>query len=134
MLDIDKEILTFDISDEALEIAAGEVSDKANFPWGLHWPVRVPRLTVQSSSEGDRREAVFLFHANVCFWPLADMPFALREHGARSCCMTATNNKNLLLHTLFTQREGTIHCRKYRPYLLWGRWRSGQYWSGAALP
>jgi hypothetical protein len=30
----DKEILTFDVSDEALEIAAGEVSDKANFTLG----------------------------------------------------------------------------------------------------
>ena len=50
MLDIEKDVLTFDVSDEALEIAAGEVSDKANFsPWGLHWPVRLPRLIVHSS-------------------------------------------------------------------------------------
>ena len=34
MSDIEKEILTFDVSDEALEIAAGEVSDKANFTLG----------------------------------------------------------------------------------------------------
>jgi len=37
MLDIvktDEEILAFDVSDEALEIAAGEVSDKANFTLG----------------------------------------------------------------------------------------------------
>ncbi|MGA7026081.1 MAG: hypothetical protein WA445_17755 [Pseudolabrys sp.] len=34
MLDIEKDVLTFDVSDEALEIAAGEVSDKANFTLG----------------------------------------------------------------------------------------------------
>jgi hypothetical protein len=37
MLDIvktDEEILAFDVSDDALEIAAGEVSDKANFTLG----------------------------------------------------------------------------------------------------
>jgi len=37
MLDIvktDEEILAFDVSDEALEIAAGEESDKANFTLG----------------------------------------------------------------------------------------------------
>jgi hypothetical protein len=37
LLDIvktDDEILAFDISDEALEIAAGKVSDKANFTLG----------------------------------------------------------------------------------------------------
>ena len=34
MSDIEKEILTFDVSDEALEIAAGAVSDKANFTLG----------------------------------------------------------------------------------------------------
>ena len=37
MLDIvktDEEILAFDVSDEALEIAAGKVSDRANFTLG----------------------------------------------------------------------------------------------------
>ena len=37
MLDIvntDEEILAFDLSDEALEIAMGKVSDKANFTLG----------------------------------------------------------------------------------------------------
>jgi hypothetical protein len=28
-------ILAFEVSDEALEIAAGTVSDKANFTWGV---------------------------------------------------------------------------------------------------
>ena len=31
----DEEMLAFDVSDEALEIAAGTVSDKANFTWGV---------------------------------------------------------------------------------------------------
>ena len=31
----DEIILAFDVSDEALEIAAGTVSDKANFTWGV---------------------------------------------------------------------------------------------------
>ena len=31
----DEEILAFDVSDEVLEIAAGTVSDKANFTWGV---------------------------------------------------------------------------------------------------
>ena len=31
----EEEILTFDVSDEALEIAAGTVSDKANFTFGV---------------------------------------------------------------------------------------------------
>ena len=34
MLDTKEEILDFDISDEALEIAAGTVSNKANFTLG----------------------------------------------------------------------------------------------------
>ena len=37
MLDIvntDEEILAYDVSDEALEIATGKVSDKANFTLG----------------------------------------------------------------------------------------------------
>ena len=34
-LKTEEEILVFDISDEALEIAAGTVSDKANFTWGV---------------------------------------------------------------------------------------------------
>jgi hypothetical protein len=34
MLDTEEKILAFDISDEALEIAAGTVSDKANFTLG----------------------------------------------------------------------------------------------------
>ena len=33
-LKTDEEILAFDVSDEALEIAAATVSDKANFTWG----------------------------------------------------------------------------------------------------
>ena len=41
MLDItlktDEEILAFDVSDEALEIAAGAVSDKNFTFWGLHF-------------------------------------------------------------------------------------------------
>jgi methylase of polypeptide subunit release factors len=39
MLDItlkdEEEILAFDVSDEALEIAAGTASDKANFTFGV---------------------------------------------------------------------------------------------------
>jgi methylase of polypeptide subunit release factors len=31
----EEEILAFDVSDEALEIAAGTVSDKANFTFGV---------------------------------------------------------------------------------------------------
>jgi hypothetical protein len=31
----EEEILAFDVSDEALEIATGKVSDKANFTWGI---------------------------------------------------------------------------------------------------
>jgi hypothetical protein len=31
----EEEILTFDVSDEALEIAAGTVSDKVNFTFGV---------------------------------------------------------------------------------------------------
>lgn len=34
ILKTEEEILAFDISDEALEIAAATVSDKANFTWG----------------------------------------------------------------------------------------------------
>jgi hypothetical protein len=34
-LKTEEEILAFDISDEALEIAAGTVSDKANFTFGV---------------------------------------------------------------------------------------------------
>ena len=33
--EIEEEIPAFDVSDEALEIAAGTVSDKANFTWGV---------------------------------------------------------------------------------------------------
>ena len=33
-LKTEEEILAFDISDEALEIVAAAVSDKANFTWG----------------------------------------------------------------------------------------------------
>jgi hypothetical protein len=33
-LKTEEEILAFDVSDEALEIATGTVSDKANFTWG----------------------------------------------------------------------------------------------------
>jgi hypothetical protein len=31
----EEELLTFDVSDEALEIAAGTVSDKTNFTFGV---------------------------------------------------------------------------------------------------
>jgi hypothetical protein len=34
-LDTEEEILDFDVSDEALEIAAGTASDKAHFTWGV---------------------------------------------------------------------------------------------------
>ena len=34
-LKTEEEILAFDVSDEALEIAAGTVSDKANFTFGI---------------------------------------------------------------------------------------------------
>jgi hypothetical protein len=34
-LKTEEEILDFDVSDEALEIAAGTVSDKANFTFGI---------------------------------------------------------------------------------------------------
>ena len=34
-LKTEEEILAFDVSDEALEIAAGTVSDKANFTFGV---------------------------------------------------------------------------------------------------
>ena len=34
-LKTEEEILAFDISDEALEIAAGTVSGNANFTWGV---------------------------------------------------------------------------------------------------
>ena len=34
-LETEEEILTFDVSDEALEIAAGTVSDKINFTFGV---------------------------------------------------------------------------------------------------
>ena len=34
-LKTEEEILAFDVSDEALEIAAGTVSDKANFTWAV---------------------------------------------------------------------------------------------------
>jgi len=35
ILNTEEEILTLDVSDEALEIAAGTVSDKTNFTWGV---------------------------------------------------------------------------------------------------
>jgi hypothetical protein len=35
ILKTEEEILALDISDEALEIAAGTASDKANFTWGV---------------------------------------------------------------------------------------------------
>jgi hypothetical protein len=45
MLDItlktEEEILAFDVSDEALEIVAATVSDKANFTWGFVLRFRV---------------------------------------------------------------------------------------------
>jgi hypothetical protein len=35
ILNTEEEILTLDVSDEALEIAAGTGSDKTNFTWGV---------------------------------------------------------------------------------------------------
>ena len=40
-LKTEEEILAFDVSDEALEIAAATVSDKANFTWGFALRIRV---------------------------------------------------------------------------------------------
>jgi hypothetical protein len=48
MLDIvktDEEILAFDVSDEALEIAGQSERPRQLYPWGLHWPVCVSGLS-----------------------------------------------------------------------------------------
>ena len=70
MLDImktDEEILAFDVSDEALEIATGKVSDKANFTLGACTGLSVcPGLATDYTQPGfrkGRREAVFLLRA-----------------------------------------------------------------------
>jgi len=78
MLDItsktEEEMLTFDVSDEALDRHGHGERQAQLYSWGLHWPVRVPRLIVQLTSERDRREAVFLFHARMSASALADIP------------------------------------------------------------
>ena len=67
----DEEILAFDVSDEALEIAAGTVSDKANFTFGVctanqKW---VPGLITDAGEIISQNKT-----RHVRYWHKADIP------------------------------------------------------------
>ena len=54
-----EDLLCFDVSDEALEVAARGEDRRELYPWFLHGPVRVPRLTRLDGETATRRSFYF---------------------------------------------------------------------------